>query len=163
MLFVTKSTRSKNERPKIVMCDNEPNDKALGIPSKKMKIPTIHAVRARLTRRFPITVETTISSNEIADVIVANNNKMKKIIKKKLPNGICSKTAGKMTKTSPGPWSGSKPNANTAGKMTSPASNEMKMFIAATFTPVPPMFSFLPRYDAYVIMIDIPTLNVKNA
>ena len=73
-----------------------------------------------------------ISSIEKADVNAANKNNAKKMNKNNAPNGILSNTAGKTTKSSPGPSVGSKLKEKTAGKIASPANKEMIIFIVTT-------------------------------
>src|SRR4051794_19869777 len=99
------------------------------MPKKKTHVPIIQD--KRFLPPLPFEIEaTTISSNEKADVRVANRNRTRKISKKMLPNAICSNTEGKTINSNPGPAVGSKPNENTAGKIAKPANKDINKFIA---------------------------------
>src|SRR5690625_906187 len=103
-----------------------------------------------------------ISSIEKADVNAANKNNNKKMNKKNAPNGILSNTAGKTTNNSPGPSVGSKLKEKTAGKMASPANNEIIMFIMTTVKADLGKSSFLGKYELYVTITETPTLIAKK-
>ena len=90
---------------------------------------------------------TTTSNKEIDDVNAAITISRKKIMAKKLPNGICSKMEGIVIKTNPGPLSGAIPKANTAGKIIKPAKIAIKKSVPATLTAIPPNFSFFLKYE----------------
>ena len=60
-----------------------PKDKALGIPIMKIIAAKIHEARLRPCVLLPIPIDTTTSNNEIDELTVANNRKMKKMIKGK--------------------------------------------------------------------------------
>src|SRR5699024_480374 len=94
-----------------------------------MSTPVIQVVLLRLDASPFVTAATIISNIEKAEVSVANKNNNKNKSKKNAPNGNRLKTAGNTTNSKPGPASGSKPKANTAGKIASPARNEIKIFI----------------------------------
>ena len=55
--------------------------------------------------------------------------------KRVITDGIFMNTAGKTTKIKPGPWLGVAPKANTAGKMTRPASSDTSRFIHIMILP----------------------------
>ena len=57
-----------------------------------------------------------------------------------VPPGIEVNTAGMVMNTSDGPAAGSKPKANTAGKMAIPASNETERSASMTRVAVAGMF-----------------------
>src|SRR3954463_15952636 len=102
VLLTRKSAASKMLLPKIETSDNTLNDKADGTPTKNMRHPIIQDSRFRPPFPFD-TAATTISSNEKADVSVANRNSTRNRIKKTLPKNICSNTDGKTIKSNPGP------------------------------------------------------------
>src|SRR5699024_12595372 len=76
-----------------------------------------------------VAVATIFSNIQKSELNVENKNNNTNKSKYNPPNGICLNTAVNTTKTRPGPASGSKPKPNTAGKIASPARNEIKIFI----------------------------------
>ena len=83
------------------------------------------------------------SKIETTEVKAAINNNKKNNAPKITPPGICKKTFGKVMKTKPGQAVGSIPNANTAGKMASPASKAIIVSAAAIERVTDVKFSFL--------------------
>ncbi len=71
----------------------------------------------------------TVSNIENAEVSVAKTTRSMNTANKTVPNGIFMNTAGNTIKINPGTWLGTKPKANTAGKITRPASRETKRSI----------------------------------
>src|SRR5690625_1141488 len=110
---------------------NNPDDRPAGIPATNTTKP---ATQDTFLREYPLALKeaTMISNSENDDVSVANKNKIKNNAKKRPPNAISPNTAGKTIKSRPGPSAGSKPNANTTGKITRPAKIETMMFINTT-------------------------------
>src|SRR5699024_10330700 len=102
---------------------------AAGIPAANMRVPVIQVVLLRLDAAPFVTAATIIPHMQKAAVSVTNKNKKNNKSKKNAPNDTGLKTAGHTTKRRPGPASGSRPKANTAGKIASPARNEIKIFI----------------------------------
>src|SRR5699024_4690431 len=92
----------------------------------------------------------------------ANKNKIKKIVKKNIPKGICLKAAGKAINNNPGPTSGSMPIEKTAGKIASPANNATTTFIITTTKAELTKFSSFETYELYVTWLLNPTLNRKK-
>ena len=148
MLLVKKSAKSNSIISSILISDNTPNDKALGMPTRKMHKPKIQAAFLRRSYFDFIPMDTTISNMLIEDVSVANNNRTKNSIKKNSPKIICSNTAGMIMNTNPGPASGEKPNANTAGKITRPAMIEITIFNTETLTAELPKLVSFGKYEA---------------
>src|SRR5699024_9386510 len=82
--------------------------------------------------------------------------------KKKLPKGIWLNTAGRTTNNKPGPSVGSKPNANTAGNMASPAKIDITIFMDTIVSADFDKSSFLDKYELYVTITETPTLMEKK-
>src|SRR5690625_3607196 len=125
-------------------------------------MPAIHVTRFLILRFSFVIAATIISNNENAEVSVANKNNNKKMSKNPAPKGILSNTAGKTTNSKPGPSSGSKPKAKTAGNMASPASNEINKFIMTIVDADFDKSFCFDKYELYVTMTDTPTLIEKK-
>lgn len=82
ILLVRKSAKSKMDIPRISTSDSTPKDKALGIPTKKMRNPYTQAARFLLSYFDLIPIDTIISNMLIEEVSVANKSNMKNKIKK---------------------------------------------------------------------------------
>ena len=81
----------------------------------------------------PMTKEAHTSRRATALVTAANSTSKKKRAAKTVPPFRASKTFGSVTKIRLGPEAGSKPLANTAGKMAIPASTAIVVSSAAIF------------------------------
>src|SRR5699024_1287425 len=123
---------SKKLFPKNWNSLNTPKDNADGIPSTKIIVPTIHVHFLRCVWSSFVIAAITTSNNGNAEVKAANKNKIKKIVKKNIPNGICPKAAAKAINNRPWPTSGSMPIEKTAGKIASPANNATTSLIIST-------------------------------
>ena len=66
---------------------------------------------------------------------------------KKAPPGICPNAMGRVMKISPGPPSGSRPKANTIGKMAIPARMATRVSRLAMTTVVRPIDAVWERYE----------------
>src|SRR5699024_9681696 len=97
-------------------------DKLDNIESKN--IPPVASIAAFFLVNFKESIPkaTAVSKSEIVEVKAARPKSKKKAILNIYPPGIRRKTFGKVTKTSPAPWLGSRPKANTAVKIDTPAS-----------------------------------------
>ena len=124
-----KSHKSKMVLPKILNSLQTPNDSAEGIPTMKIAMPVTQAWLLRFFSSWRMVAAITVSSIENAEVSVAKTTNSINTANKYVPIGIFMKTAGNTTKIKPGPWPGSKPKANTAGKITKPASSDTNRFI----------------------------------
>lgn len=82
ILLVRKSAKSKIDIPRTSTSDSTPKDKALGIPTKKIRNPKIHAARFLLSYLDLIPIDTTISNILMEEVSVANNSRIKNKTKK---------------------------------------------------------------------------------
>ena len=84
-----------------------------------------HASRTaafRLSLRRVCAASETASSIFASEVMPANSTEIKKKNANRRPNGICWNTRGRVMNSSLGPEAGSRPNANTLGRMAKPAS-----------------------------------------
>ena len=88
ILLVRKSAKSKIDMPRMKTSDNTPKDKALGIPTKKIRNPETKDARFLLSYLDLIPIDTTISNILMEEVSVANNRRIKNKIKKNGPNII---------------------------------------------------------------------------
>src|SRR5699024_3748256 len=95
-------------------------------------IPKIHVTDFREYFPFAVNAATITSYKLKDDVNVANKNSSKNKLKNNDPNGNSANAAGKTINNKPVPSAGSKPKANTTGKIAKPANNETKMFIVTT-------------------------------
>ncbi len=102
--------------------------------------------RKRVTPVFSTSQATAGSIREIAELHAANMSNKKKMAAKTLPKGICPKAMGSVVKISPGPELGSRPLANTIGKIAIPASNATAVSAKAIAIPAPAMDTFLGKY-----------------
>ena len=82
-----------------------------------------------------------------ADRKAAPNRPVKNNRPKIPPNGICLNVCGKVKKISDGPLSGSRPKANTAGKMASPARSPASVSPRPVRTAIPGIFSESSIYE----------------
>lgn len=161
-LLTKKSAVSKMFLPNTVTFFKTPNDNAEGNPTRKTIPPANIADLGRFSCFSFVRAATIISSSEKDDVNVANKNNSKNSAKNTDPNGTCSNTCGNTTKSNPGPSVGSMPNANTAGKIASPASNDTTRFkIEMEPADFVKLMSF-PKYELYVTMQDKPTHKEKK-
>ncbi|CWO49278.1 Uncharacterised protein [Neisseria meningitidis] len=115
--------------PKTLNSPHTPKDSADGMPIMKMAVPISQVCFLRLRSSWRMVEAMTVSNIENAEVSVAKTTSSINTANKTVPNGIFINTAGNTIKINPGPWLGSKPKANTAGKITRPASSETKRFI----------------------------------
>ena len=75
------------------------------------------------------------SSSEIDEVQAATNSRPKKAIAYGMPKGMSLKASGSEVKIRPGPPpAGSRPKANSTGKIARPASSAMAVSMPATVT-----------------------------
>ena len=122
-----KSSISKIVFPNSFISPKIPNDKVAGMLIKATaKNIIIHAFNLDIFNLSTKVAQGT-SSMLIPDVTAAQNNKIKNAPAIMFPQGICIKTFGKVTKTSPAPEFGSNPKENTAGNIIIPARTENKI------------------------------------
>ena len=86
--------------------------------------------------------DTGTSRRAMALVTAAKNTRIKNRQAKMPPPAMAANTFGRVPKMSPGPWPGSSPKANTAGKMAIPARTAMMVSSPATDTQLLGIFSF---------------------
>src|SRR5699024_6857360 len=104
----------------------------------------------------------TTSNNGNAEVKAARKNKIKTIVKKNIPNGICPKLAAKAINNNPGPTSASVQIEKTAGKTASPANNATTTFIITKTKAELTKCSSFETHELYVTWLLNPTLNRKK-
>ncbi|MNN85160.1 hypothetical protein D3C81_2024160 [compost metagenome] len=76
------------------------------------------------------------SISEMVEVSAASASMMKNRPPTSAPSGIWPKAIGRVTKISPGPEPGSRPLANTSGKIARPASRATAVSASATISEV---------------------------
>ena len=97
------------------------------MPNRKMAQDRLSTDFLRLQCQFPITKDTDTSRRATALVTAAKNTSKKNKAAKIEPPAMASNTFGRVTKISPGPEAGSRPQENTAGKMAMPASTAIQV------------------------------------
>src|SRR5690606_8587319 len=162
-LFDRKSMLSNHVPFQNLASDHAPNDITVKKPSSQIVPPTSSAALGRSNPRVSMKYATAGSIRLIADVHAANVSSTKNRVATNAPPGICPNASGSDWNTSPGPEAGSRPFANTIGKITSPARSATEVSTTTTAKHERGIDSFSGKYAPYVITAPMPTLSVKNA
>ena len=100
----------------------DPNDSTVSQPRPHSVAPTDRVAVQRPSCRRSCSRVTAASIKAMAEVSAAKPSSRKKTEPKKLPPGMLPKAIGSVRNTSEGPEPGSRPLANTSGKIAMPAS-----------------------------------------
>ncbi len=120
-LLVSASSRSKTLKPNGWKPDQTLNASSAAMPSDQVASAATKAEATRDSGVRSSRNSVTGSSSEIAEVSAATVSSAKKIVPNASPQGMSMKASGSVTNSSPGPALGSRPLANTTGKIAMPA------------------------------------------
>ena len=116
-----KSSKSKNDLSKNFTFSKSPKESVAGIAISAIRIKIRTLAFSLDILNLSINVAVGTSKILIPEVKAATNNNTKNAAETTFPKGICENIFGKVTKTSPAPEFGSRPNEKTAGKIIIPA------------------------------------------
>ncbi len=109
----------------------------IGVAISTKSTASSQAARRRGIDDRSVTVPVSTSWTAAEDVIAASSNRKKKAPPKSWPAGICANRFVIVRNKRPGPAFGSRPNANSAGNIISPASSATPVSQATTITVLP--------------------------
>ena len=110
------------------------NDQTVRKPKRNIAEPSAIAIFERLRPSFSINLQIETSSIESDDDSAAKNTRTKNIAPINAPPGMLPNAVERVTKISPGPCPGSRPWANTIGKIISPANSATNVSPTAIIT-----------------------------